>query len=104
MLVIDNNKRSKAKTLIAIRRKIMLVSLLLPRENVPEECVIRVIASIRNSNVKLTKRLLQWIISIYDMVDSVDGQFKNTYPILFHYLTIDAIRYNKEYNSEKGRF
>ncbi|KAG1215489.1 hypothetical protein G6F35_010086 [Rhizopus arrhizus] len=77
---------------LAIRRKIILVSLLLPRENVPEECVIRVIASIRNSNVKLTKRLLQWIISIYDMVDSTDGQFKNTYPILFHYLTIDAIR------------
>ncbi|CEI99790.1 hypothetical protein RMCBS344292_13870 [Rhizopus microsporus] len=74
------------------RRRIALVSLLLPRNNVPEWCVTRIIARIPNNSVKLNKRLLQWIISIYDMIESDNEQYNNLYPVLFHYLTIAGIR------------
>ncbi|KAI9255969.1 Mis6-domain-containing protein [Sporodiniella umbellata] len=77
---------------LVLKRRVELVSLLLPREKIPEECIIRAIAMIPNHPLDLSKRLLQWIVSVYDIIDSDEGQFQNTYQILFHYLTIAGIR------------
>ncbi|KAI7865756.1 Mis6-domain-containing protein [Spinellus fusiger] len=74
-------------------QEIKLVQLLLPRDNVQEKHVVQIFGKIsgRTYPLALMNRLLKWVITIYDLLESTQ-QIEMLYPVLFHYLTIEKLR------------
>ncbi|KAI9320722.1 Mis6-domain-containing protein [Dichotomocladium elegans] len=70
-----------------------VISCLLPRERVPSKCIVQIFGKLsdREFSPKLMASLLNWVLVIYDYVDSVEDISK-FYPVLFHYLTMETLR------------
>ncbi|ORY92370.1 Mis6-domain-containing protein [Syncephalastrum racemosum] len=70
-----------------------LVGHMLPRGTVPEELVIRIFGMVpcREHAPRLVARLLNWVITVYDVLDSRD-RIVRLYGVLMHYLDMEGIR------------
>ncbi|KAL0074878.1 Mis6-domain-containing protein [Phycomyces blakesleeanus] len=72
---------------------IKLVKLLLPRESVREKYAIQIFGNLscRKHTPNLMARLLKWVITIYDLLETRE-HIDQMYPVLFHYLTVETLR------------
>ncbi|KAL1932275.1 hypothetical protein VTP01DRAFT_9331 [Rhizomucor pusillus] len=72
---------------------IKLINLLLPRHGVSEKHVLRIFAhlSCREYSTRVMSKLLKWVITIYELLDSTE-QISKLYSVLFHYLSMETLR------------
>ncbi|KAF1796465.1 hypothetical protein FB192DRAFT_1463182 [Mucor lusitanicus] len=71
----------------------VLLQCLLPRKNISEDYVVRIIACInrKDKNPKYTADLLNWAISVYDAISTKD-KIRKLYNVLFYSLYHESIR------------
>ncbi|KAI8984632.1 Mis6-domain-containing protein [Mycotypha africana] len=70
-----------------------LVHYLLPRGDITDEYIVRIIASISHKEkiLDLAAELLKWTISVYDII-AIKEKLRRLYHVLFHFLSYETIR------------
>ncbi|CAB4401169.1 unnamed protein product [Rhizophagus irregularis] len=70
-----------------------LVKILLPRANVPNFLIIKVLSNLGNKglNYNVQALLLRWIIIVYNVIED-HSQLIKFYGVIFHYMEYDTLR------------